>query len=138
MNATLRRKVWLRANGVCEYCRMPSCYYRTPYQIDHIIAQQHGGKSTLANTALACFHCNLNKGPNLAGKDPKTGRMTRLFHPRQDSWSDHFRWHGARIVGRTAIGRTTIRVLDLNHHAYVLVRRVLRNEGLFPFGEQQL
>ena len=131
MKAFLKRRVWQRAKGVCEYCQMPSRYYLAPFQIDHVIADQHGGRLTLANTALACFHCNLCKGPNIAGKDPVTGRTTRLYHPRQDHWSDHFRWHGVRIIGRTAIGRTTIRVLDMNHSAYMLVRRVLRENGLF-------
>lgn len=115
---------------------MPSRYYRCPFQIDHIISEQHGGKLTLSNTALACYHCNLSKGPNIAGKDPDTGRTTRLFHPRQDAWDEHFRWRGVRIVGRTAIGRTTVRVLDMNHPAYLLVRKVLKNEGLFPEAQE--
>jgi len=132
MKASFKRRVWQRAQGVCEYCRMPSRFYRAPFQIDHVIADQHGGKLTLGNTALACFHCNLNKGPNIAGKDPATGRTTRLFHPRRDEWDDHFRWHGVRVVGKTAVGRTTIRVLDMNHPAYLLVRKALKADGLFP------
>jgi hypothetical protein len=110
---------------------MPSEFYRAPFQIDHILAQQHGGKTTLNNTALACFHCNLHKGPNIAGRDPTSGRMTRLFHPRNDRWADHFRWQGATLVGRTAVGRTTIYVLDMNHPAYVLVRQALIDADLF-------
>src|SRR6185369_14208648 len=130
MNASFKRRVWERAGHVCEYCRMPSRFYRAPFQIDHIIAEQHGGKTTLANTCLSCFHCNLRKGPNLSGKDPATRRTTRLFNPRRDRWSDHFRWHGAKIVGRTAVGRATISVLDMNHPAYLLVRTALRAAGL--------
>ncbi len=125
MKASLRRKVWLRAAGRCEYCHMPSHYYLAPYQIDHVIAQQHGGRTVLRNLALACFHCNLHKGPNLAGRDPKSRKLTRLFHPRLDRWEFHFRWRGARLVGATAIGRTTIQVLDMNHAALILVRRAL-------------
>ncbi len=51
MKPTLKRRVWQRANGVCEYCRMPSEFYLAPYQIDHIIAEKHEGKtwSTLKN-----------------------------------------------------------------------------------------
>jgi hypothetical protein len=109
---------------------VPSEHYRAPFQIDHIIAEQHGGKTTLSNLALSCFHCNLHKGPNIAGKDPITRRTTRLFHPRRDDWSEHFRWYGARIFGRTAIGRTTIAVLNMNHPACVLVRRALMEAGL--------
>ena len=43
-----------------------------------------------------------------------TGAVTVLFHPRQDSWTAHFEWKGIHLAGRTAIGRTTVQVLDLN------------------------
>jgi hypothetical protein len=131
MKASLKQQVWERARGACEYCRMPSQFYLAPYQIDHIIAQQHHGRTVLANLALACYHCNLHKGPNIAGKDPVTGRTTRLFHPRKDRWEDHFRWRGPRLVGTTAVGRTTIQVLNINHTAFVLVRKALREAGLW-------
>jgi hypothetical protein len=29
-------------------------------------------------------------------------------------WDDHFEWHGVLIVGTTPVGRTTVRVLQLN------------------------
>lgn len=132
MNASLRQRVRLRAGGACEYCRMPALYYRAPYQIDHIIARQHGGVTEAKNLCLACYHCNLNKGPNIAGKDPVTGRTTRLFNPRTDTWESHFRWDGARLVGRTGIARATIQVVDINHPAYMLVRASLIGSGHFP------
>lgn len=131
MKSSLKRRVWKQANGACEYCRMPSEFYLAPYQIDHIIAQQHRGPTVASNLALACYHCNLHKGPNIAGKDPATRRTTRLFHPRQDRWDDHFRWRGAKLVGITSIGRTTIEVLNMNHAAFVLVRKALLDAGLW-------
>lgn len=131
MKPSFKRRVWQRANGVCEYCRMPREFYLAPYQIDHIVAEKHGGKTTLSNTALACYHCNLHKGPNIAGIESTSGRTVRLFHPRKDRWSDHFRWHGAILFGRTAVGRVTIQVLEINHPAYVLVRQALMDAGVF-------
>jgi hypothetical protein len=68
--------------------------------------------------------CNRHKGSNLSGIDPKTDLLTRLFHPRRHAWSYHFRWDGAKLRGRTAIGRTTIRVLKIN----ALLRVILREE----------
>jgi 5-methylcytosine-specific restriction endonuclease McrA len=59
--------------------------------MDHIVARQHGGLTTLANLALACLHCNGHKGPNIAGIDPKRKRLTRLFNPRRHKWERHFR-----------------------------------------------
>jgi hypothetical protein len=37
-----------------------------------------------------------------------------LLHPRQHHWADHFERDGLYLVGKTAIGRTTIRVLPCN------------------------
>lgn len=129
MKASLKRLVRQRAAERCEYCHMPSAYYRVPFQIEHIIAEQHGGNTAPGNLALAC--CNLHKGPNIAGKDRTTRRTTRLFRPRRDRWQEHVRWHGARLLGKTPIGRTTIIVLNINHSACVLVRKALMDAGLF-------
>lgn len=48
---------------------MPQTLYRSPFQIDHIIARQHGGRTSPDNLALSCFHCNTHKGPNIARID---------------------------------------------------------------------
>jgi len=53
---------------------LPSAFHPAPFQIDHIIARQHGGKAELENLALSCIHCNRFKGPNVAGVDPDTKR----------------------------------------------------------------
>jgi len=87
---------------------------RLPFQIDHIIAEQHGGRASLSNLAYSCLPCNKRKGPNLAGVDPKTRRLVRLFHPRRHRWQRHFRWDGPILRGRTPVGRATIRVLGIN------------------------
>lgn len=107
-------------------------FYRTPFQVDHVIARQHGGETSLDNLALACFHCNNHKGPNLAGFDPASGRVVRLFHPREDRWEEHFEWNGAELRGRTAIGRVTVHVLAINNVGCLAVREALIREGVFP------
>jgi hypothetical protein len=84
------------------------------------------------NLCLACFSCNHHKGPNVAGFNPVTGRLTRLFHPRRHRWDWHFRWDGPVLLGRTAIGRTTVHLLAINAARRVLVRRSLIAEGVFP------
>ena len=130
MHARLQAEVRVRAQGRCEYCQSPESFTRVPFQFDHVIPQKHGGPTTLDNLALSCFFCNTRKGPNLSGLDPQTGELTRLFHPRQDRWQDHFRWEGPVLVGLTAIGRVTIRVLDINRADAVIVRRSLQMEGV--------
>jgi hypothetical protein len=107
----------------CEYCqRRQSDSPLIPLQIEHIIARKHGGPDSLDNLALACADCNLHKGSDLAGIDPRSDQLTPLYHPRRDTWREHFAWEGVRIVGLTAIGRTTVRVLDLNAPARLRVR----------------
>ena len=130
MDAALEDLVRRRARFRCEYCLLPEALVSTPFQFDHIIAQSHGGLTTTDNLALACFHCNNFKGPNLAGLDPDTGQIVRLFHPRQDAREDHFRWNGEQLAGLTAVGRATIRTLRLNHPLRLAVRRSLLREGV--------
>ena len=83
-------------------------FHPAPFQIDHIIARQHGGTSTVDNLALACIHCNRFKGPNIASVDPDSGEIVRLFHPRRDIWTEHFVWDGPELKALTQIGRVTI------------------------------
>jgi hypothetical protein len=112
---------------------MPQSRYPTvPFPIDHVIARQHGGTTTMDNLALSCLHDNVHKGPNIAGIDPVTRRITRLFNPRRDRWHRHFSWKGALLLGKTAVGRTTIIVLAMNHPDAVAVRQSLIEERLFP------
>ena len=120
-----------RAGAVCEYCGVPESAFHRPFHIEHIIARQHGGLTELENLALACWVCNLKKGPNLTGIDPQTGLITPLFHPRKKRWGDHFALSLANtttprveIRGISDIGRTTVRVLNMNSE----IRQELRYE----------
>src|ERR1700722_11165444 len=132
MDSTLEALVWERAHSQCEYCQMSQEYDGFTHEIDHIIALKHTGPTVAANLALACFPCNNHKGPNLAGLDPQTRKLTKLFNPRRHKWERHFRWDVAVLVGRTAIGRTTIAVLEINADERVLLRESLIQEGVFP------
>ena len=127
----VRRLVRKRSGGRCEYCRFPLALDPALPAADHIIARQHGGTNDLGNLADACFFCNTHKGSNVAGIDPDTVRITRLFHPRQDHWSVHFSWRGGTIVGLTAVGRTTVRLLQMNMVHRVAAREILMKEGVF-------
>jgi HNH endonuclease len=132
ISSALRDLVRRRANDICEYCRMPQKYYRAPFQPDHIIAGTHGGPTIASNLCWTCFHCNLHKGPNLGGVDPSTGKRIWLFNPRRQKWIRHFRLDGPFLVGRTAVGRTTVEVLKINDEEYLESRAALITEGVFP------
>jgi hypothetical protein len=124
-------QVRARAGARCEYCRLPQAAFRRAFHVEHIVARQHGGASTLNNLALACWVCNFKKGPNLTGIDLETREIIPLFHPRKDRWAEHFRlgietWMplGVEIQSPTQIGRVTIQVLGLNE----AMRQMLRYE----------
>jgi predicted restriction endonuclease len=106
MDAALRSFVRERAGNRCEYCGILQAHIGfAAFHIDHIIPRQHGGTGDPGNLALACYHCNLHKGPNLTGIDPDTGVIVQLFHPRQDTWHMHFALQEVTIVGLTPTGR---------------------------------
>ncbi|MEX2561245.1 MAG: HNH endonuclease signature motif containing protein [Pirellulales bacterium] len=132
MRAALERRVWRRAKSICEYCRMPQSFDSLPFHVDHIIALKHNGPTDAANLALACYNCNLFKGPNIAGIDPDTGDITRLFHPRKDLWPAHFVWNGAVLEGLSPVARTTLAVLAINAAHRVAHRNALIADGVFP------
>jgi hypothetical protein len=132
MNRALERLVWRRAGNRCEYCHLQQAFDDTPFQIDHVIAISHGGPTRSDNLCLACFACNNAKGPNLSGIDPSTGKVVPLFNPRAQRWKRHFRWAGARLIGRTAAGRATVATLRINLDHRVAHRHMLIAEGVFP------
>lgn len=132
MKASLQNLVWQRAKGRCEYCQLAQEFDELTFEIDHIIAQKHRGKTTASNLALACFPCNKNKSSDLSGIDPLTMTVARLFHPRRMKWHRHFRWDGPWLVGRTIIGRATVITLAINAPLRIRLRSELMVTGEFP------
>ena len=130
MDEALRHVVRERAGHRCEYCQLPQAYAPVVrFHIEHIRARQHGGDDDPANLALACPHCNRFKGPNLTSVDPETATVVPLFHPRLDAWDAHFAVDDIVIVGRTPIGRATVRLLRMNTDDRQKVRAALRARG---------
>lgn len=131
MDASLRSFVVKRSAGHCEYCQIPQRFFTELFQIEHIVARQHRGMTIESNLAIACSRCNLHKGPNLAGIDPLNEELVRLFNPRIDVWTEHFQQVlSGEIVGKSAIGRTTVYVLDMNDS-----RRVELRAAIIALGE---
>lgn len=128
--AHLRRLVIERAGECCEYCLLhqdDTALFN--HEVDHIIAEKHIGQTVANNLAFACFDCNRYKGSDIASIDPDTGKVTPLFNPRQQVWTDHFILEGPLIIPLTAEGRATVQLLRLNTE-----QRVRRREGLIELG----
>ncbi len=133
MKPSRRGLVRQRAEYRCEYCRLPQALVSPLcFHVEHIVPKKHDGGDEVENLALACYFCNLHKGSNLTGIDPHSGRIVPLFHPRRQRWPRHFRWDGPMLVGRTATGRATVRVLAINLPHRIRIRQRLMEAGLFP------
>ena len=135
MSLTDRQKqaVRERAGGCCEYCRLAQSGSFARFHVDHIIALKHGGTDAGDNLCLACPACNAYKGENVAALDPQTGNPTRLYHPRQQTWDDHFELQtDATITGLTPEGRTTAAVLRYNDEERVKQRSDEIAAGDYP------
>ena len=102
------------------------------FHIEHVIPRSRGGLTQLENLAWACPSCNLAKADRVESLDGETGASVALFNPRLDNWPDHFQWEGYEIAARTAVGRVTLLLLDLNRPRRVLIRRAEELFGLFP------
>lgn len=103
-------------------------------EVDHIIPEVLGGLTEAENLWSACSACNDAKGSRMAAPDPASGEIVRLFDPRHQTWSDHFRWSDEAdvILGLTPIGRATVQALKLNRPSLVMARQLWVSVGWHP------
>ena len=134
MNEVLRTAVAARARGRCEYCGLPADYSSAAFEVDHILPRVALGSDHLLNLAWACPSCNDHKAAATQAPDPESGLLVPLFHPRQDSWAEHFRWSqaGFSVEGITPIGRASVQRLQMNRTPSVNLRRILAAFDLHP------
>ena len=118
----LRRQVIERANGRCEYCRLAQAGQAATFHLDHITAFSVEGQTTSENLALACVSCSLRKSARQIAVDPQTGLESPIFNPRQQHWSEHFRWDDIFVVGTTPTGRATADALNMNRAVMLAIR----------------
>lgn len=129
----MQRRVRLRANERCEYCRIAQVSQEATFHVDHVLPRAAGGVTSFENLALACVSCSLRKGARTTAIDPDMGNATQLFHPRLHTWSDHFVADASgAIVGLTAIGRGTVVLLSMNRVLAVAIRREERARARWP------
>lgn len=132
----LRRAVFGRAQGCCEYCLIHQDDAPESHHIDHILSIKHGGQTVLENLALACARCNRHKGTDFAVLDPETQQPVLLFNPRAHRWNEHFALQAARIVGQTITGRVTLVLLRMNDDAVLAYRQHLINKQRYPLAHK--
>jgi hypothetical protein len=130
--AHLRRAVIARAANRCEYCGLAQGGQEASFHIDHVVPVVAGGPTEIENLALACVSCSLRKGHRQTAVDPETGLEVRLFDPRREEWTAHFRWDGVRVQALTPTGRATVDLLRLNRPLICEIRAEETARGRHP------
>jgi hypothetical protein len=104
------------------------------FSVEHILPKAKGGTDDLENLALACQGCNNFKFTRTEARDPVTGLMAPLYHPRVDAWLKHFAWSDdfTLLIGLTPTGRASAEVLQLNREGVVNLRQALHMLGEHP------
>lgn len=116
----LRKLVIHRAKSRCEYCQLSQEGQEATFHVDHIVPIISDGETISENLTLACVSCSLRKGAREFVA--VTGSETRIFHPREDNWNDHFRWDGVVLFGTTEKGEATVELLNLNRRLILAIR----------------
>lgn len=134
ISAAVRERVRHAAADRCGYCLSHQDHVLGRLQLEHIVPSAKGGTDHEDNLWLACSLCNGYKGAQTMGIDLLTGATVPLFDPRQQLWSEHFRWveDGTQIEGLTPCGRTTVVALQLNNVLAITVRRGWVRAGWHP------
>jgi hypothetical protein len=123
--ADLIRRVQEAARHRCGYCLSPQHLVFAPLHIEHIRPRAADGANDEFNLWLSCAICNGHKSDRMCALDPDSGEEVPLFNPREQRWSEHFRWSedGLRIIGLTSIGRATVIALHLADDPIALLVR---------------
>lgn len=128
----IRAVVAERAKFRCEYCKIHEEDMFLSFEIDHIIAQKHGGGNEIENLSFACPHCNQHKGTDLTTFVDSYNDIVQLYNPRKDSWEEHFETNQGLIIAKTKIATATIKLLKMNDIDLVILRGILSEINRFP------
>jgi hypothetical protein len=121
-----------RAADRCQYCLMHQSLQGATFHIEHVTPRTKGGATNVTNLVLACPSCNLHKADRILATDPESGGSVELFHPLNQTWSEHFVFSAYSIQGLTPVGRATVNALGLNQERRCSIRRAEEKFGLFP------
>ena len=130
--SALREEVTLRSGNRCEYCGLSQAGQEATFHVDHVVPRAAGGLTEGGNLALACVSCSLRKSAKQFAPDPETGSRVPLFNPREQRWSDHFRWDGSMVIPLSPTGRATVAALSMNRSLAVAIRLEETVRGRHP------
>jgi len=134
ISSKLRAKIMEEARYRCGYCLAQQIVMNWLLEVEHIVPVAAGGSDDEDNLWLSCTACNRYKGTQVKARDPNTGQLVKLFNPRHQKWSQHFRWSEDKteIIGLTACGRATVEALKLNNELAKQARALWHEAGIHP------
>jgi hypothetical protein len=130
----MRLELEKRARDRCEYCQAPQSVCAYSFHLEHILPRSKGGADADSNLALSCFWCNSKKSNRQEAIDPQTRRKVALFNPRVQKWNVHFTLSSdhLEIKGKTATGRGTASLFDMNSGRRKSARALWLRAGIWP------
>ena len=134
ISARLDAKIRRDLKNRCSYCLLLQTILSSLLEIEHILPTSKGGSDDEANLCLSCRGCNGYKSDKIEGFDSETKKSVKLFNPRTQKWKRHFECaeNFSKIIGKTAGGRATARVLKMNRKQTVDARIVRVAATWFP------
>ena len=76
-----RSAIYKRDGGVCQYCGKKK--HMNEMNIEHVLPQAQGGKTSWKNVVLSCIKCNHKKG----NRTPEQAGMKLLRKPQEPHWA---------------------------------------------------
>ncbi|NJM69770.1 MAG: HNH endonuclease [Scytonema sp. RU_4_4] len=130
----LQRRIRNHFADCCAYCRTAESLTVSTFEFEHIIPRSADGQTIFENLCLSCPSCNRYKASRQTAIDAITQQEVPLFHPQQQSWTEHFAWSedGTEIIGLTPVGRATISTLKMNRLQLTRVRKMWVKMGEHP------
>ncbi|MDP9171314.1 MAG: HNH endonuclease [Acidobacteriota bacterium] len=118
IESALRQFVRTRADGFCEYCRIPEQF---------MLAERSKARwsDSCRESRFVLRTLQPVKGSDIASIDAETGQLTPLSHPPRDRWEDHYLFSAGEILALSATGRVTIRLLRMNRPARIKERQLV-------------
>jgi hypothetical protein len=134
ISAGLRERVRRRAGQACEYCAISEECQVAAFHCDHWVPQSKGGLTIFDNLVWSCPWCNGAKHAATHATSVPGAVSARIFNPREQLWSDHFRWSAdyVSIEGITSTGRATVALLKMNSAKLQRIRQLVLELGLHP------
>ena len=134
ISSKVEAKIRREAGNRCGYCLLPQEILMGKLEIEHLLPLAQGGTDDETNLWLACRDCNSYKSSKIYGFDDQTGRKVKIFNPRTQNWSKHFKFseEKTKIIGKTACGRATVIALKMNEKQAVKARMLWVIAGWYP------